>query len=584
MIDGFSFVNKESLLPILIGGLIVFGCYFWKESTNRKHGKFIINTIVAFLTITALVLIVLKPTKEVEINDRQGLLLTEGFDEQQKDSLLLRYQGIKELNYNPNKSIGYKLDSLTGLFVLGNGIKPFDFELFKNIPLTYITAKEPYGITDFRYKKSIVLGEKLNVKGIYNKPLKGTMLILEDAGGNGLDSVQLDRIGEVGFSLEAVPKVSGEYVYLLTEKDSVGVKLKSEPIPVVIKEKEPLRVLILNNFPTFETKYLKNFLADNGHEVIVRSQLTKGKYKFEYFNTATTPVYQFTDEILNKFDIVIVDSDIYFGFGSMLKKRFEKSIRESGMGLFIQPSGFLFNLGTDTSYFKFERDSNHEVHFETFKIKLEKYPYGFKGPFSFQPIAFGTTTTVAAYKQLGLGRIATTTVQNSYQLLLDGEGEGYKWMWTKLFDKISKKKNTSVEWEAETQVPRIDAPFDFKLRTNLEEYTVLNENDDSVAMLQNSMVPMRYLGTVYPKKIGWNHLKIETDSSSQFPFYVFDSLVWKSLTSSKTIAANQKEFKSGLKHNRAVFVDRSISPILFYLLFLVGIGWLWLAPKLSTDK
>ena len=81
MIEGFSFVHKDSIMPVLLGGLVLFGIYFYKEWVTRKQGNFPINIIVAFLTVAALVILVLEPTYEIEITDHQGVLLTEGFNE-----------------------------------------------------------------------------------------------------------------------------------------------------------------------------------------------------------------------------------------------------------------------------------------------------------------------------------------------------------------------------------------------------------------------------------------------------------------------------------------------------------------------
>ena len=271
---------------------------------KRRKGNFSINIIVAFFTIAALAILVLEPTREVEINDQQGVLLTEGFNGKQRDSLLSLNKGLKVLRYNPKKSIRNQLDSLSSIYIIGEGIKPFDFSRFKDIAVEYIPAKKPIGISQLKYTKQIMLGESVEIDGSYNQPVKGSFLVLEDSRGNGLDSIQFVDNNTADFSLSGYGKTSGNYVYQLTVKDSIGTLINTNRLPIEIKEKRLLRVLILNNYPTFETKYLKNFLAEEGHEIVVRSQLTKGKFKFEYFNTGSTPVYQFTDEILKQFDLV----------------------------------------------------------------------------------------------------------------------------------------------------------------------------------------------------------------------------------------------------------------------------------------
>tara|TARA_R110000765_G_scaffold103334_4_gene192651 strand:+ start:7550 stop:9304 length:1755 start_codon:yes stop_codon:yes gene_type:complete len=584
MIEGFSFVHKDSIMPVLLGGLVLFGIYFYKEWVTRKQGNFPINIIVAFLTVAALVLLVLEPTHEVEINDHQGVLLTEGFNEKQRDSLLSLNKGLKVLTYNPKKSIRNQLDSLTSIYVIGEGIKSFDFSRFKDSVVEYIPAKKPYGITRLSYAKQIMLGEKAEIIGSYNQLDKGSFLVFEDSLGNGLDSVQVNHNDNTDFSLAGSPKASGNYVYQLTVKDSTGVLIDTNPLPIEIKKKKPLRVLILNNFPTFETKYLKNFLAEEGHEVVVRSQLTKGKFKFEYFNTTNTPVYQFTDEILKQFDLVIIDADTYFGFGSATKNSFEKNIRYNGLGIFIQPSDFIFNRSSSSSYFKFKRDDIKKIQLLNSAIYLEKYPYKFDDEFLVRPIIVVENDTIAAFKQMGLGRVATATLLSSYQMILNGSSQAYRSTWTKILDEITKRKSVSVEWKSDTKIPKIDEPFDFSLYTNLKEFAVLYEDGVRTPMLQKPMVSTHYKGTIYPKKTGWQHLSIEGDSTSKFSFFVYDSVDWKALSTTQNIVLNQKKFKKGINENRTVIRNRPISPLLFYFLFLIGVGWLWLSPKLSTER
>ncbi|APQ16111.1 hypothetical protein [Maribacter hydrothermalis] len=583
MIDGFSFLQQELMIPIFLGGLLVFVAFVFKEWKTRNKGRLVVNTIVALVTVLALVFIVLKPTKEVEMQNRQGLLLTEGFNEKQKDSLEAVFKGIQPVEYNSKKSVLKALDSLTSVIIVGNGVEEYDFHAFDSIPTTYIPNEIPSGITLLNFTNQLVLGDEYRVTGMYSKPKLSTQLVLQDSRGNGLDSIPFKEEVNHHFSLKTIPKASGNFVYQIAEKDSVGNLLASNPLPITIREKEPVSILIIYNFPTFETKYLKNFLADAGYEVTVRSQLTKDKYKFEYFNTKASPVYQFTEESLNQFDVVITDTETYFNFVKSVKSHFENSIRENGLGLFIQPSELLFNFDANTSYFSFERDGINEIKLPNTNITVEKNPFRFNEAFALNSINADESGNLSYYKQLGLGRVATTTLLNSYQLLLKGEEQAYARIWTQILDKIVKQKALAVEWQSQTELPKIGAPFNFELRTGLEELSVKNTEGNRVPLLQNSTVLFKYSGTTYPKKRGWNRLEIETDSTLQFSYYVYDANDWKTLIVSKNIVSNAKQFGIDIKKNRTVVENRPISVLLFYILFLIGMGWLWLSPKLSAE-
>tara|TARA_R110002051_G_scaffold48308_2_gene95322 strand:+ start:76961 stop:78715 length:1755 start_codon:yes stop_codon:yes gene_type:complete len=584
MIDGFSFAQKELLIPVILSSLLVFVAYLVKERNTRSSGRFSLNSVVTFVTVLALMCIVLEPTKEVEMQHQQGLLLTNGFAKNQQDSLERVYKGLEILEYNPKKSIRTSLDSLTSVLVIGNGLEEFDFYKLDSIPTAYLPNEVSSGITRLKFTQRLNLGEDLIVEGKYDQPKKSSFLVLQDSRGNGLDSLQFSDASKLDFSLTDVPKVRGDFVYQLVEKDSLGNRVETNPIPITILEKEPVRILILNTFPTFETKYLKNFLADEGYEVTVRSQLTKGKYKFEYFNTKASPIYQFSSETLKQYDAVLVDTETYFNFGKSVKSNFENSIRENGLGLFIQPSELLFNLGANTSYFGFKRDGITEVQLLGNTISLKKYPYNFEQEITVNPININNSGNLAFYKQLGLGRVATTTLLNSYQLLLKGKEQEYAKIWTHILDKIVKQKEEAVDWESQTAFSKEGEPFNFELRTNLEELSVVNNEGNRVPLLQNSTVPFKYSAKTYPKKVGWNTLEVQGDSATQFSYYVYDVDDWKSLIASHKRAANAKQFGNAIKENRAVMVNRPISLLFFYILFLIGIGWLWLSPKFSAQS
>jgi hypothetical protein len=241
-------------------------------------------------------------------------------------------------------------------------------------------------------------------------------------------------------------------------------------------------------------------------------------------------------------------------------------------------------LRTSSSYFSFKRDGIKDVQLVKSTIPLEKYPYEFTEEFLLRPITVRDNKTIAAFKQMGLGRVATTTLLSSYQMVLNGSSQAYKSIWTKILDEIVKRQRMSVEWKSDTKIPKADEPFDFSLYTNLQEFEVIDEDRERTPMLQKPMVSTHYKGTIYPKKTGWQHLSIEGDSTSKFSFFVYDSVDWKALSTTQNIVLNQKKFKNGINKNRTVISNRPISPLLFYVLFLLGVGWLWLSPKLSFQK
>src|SRR5690606_2672042 len=174
-------------------------------------------------------------------------------------------------------------------------------------------------------------------------PRSGHRLVLQGPGGVGLDSIDLVNDGEPPFQLAAELKAPGDSVYYLTEKNGEGEIFSRDPFPVQVEMKANLRILVLNNFPTFETKYLKNFLAEAGHEVVVRSQITTGRFKYEYFNANRTVIGNLSREALEAYDLLIIDAASLRSLGSSYSGALLNVVGTDGLGVFIQPDEAFFS-------------------------------------------------------------------------------------------------------------------------------------------------------------------------------------------------------------------------------------------------
>jgi hypothetical protein len=367
----------------------------------------------------------------------------------------------------------------------------------------------------------------------------------------------------------------------LIEKDSLGNIQMREPLPIIVSDKNSLRILMLNTYPTFETKYLKNFLASRGHELIVRSQLTKNKYKFEYYNTDKPPVYRLTENVLTNLDILILDADAYLDLASSTQKVLKSAIEKYGLGVFIQPNETFFKLSQKQSFFKFDRDNiNERLVDAKSKTTLQKYPYEFASSIDITTIYISPEIKIGASKYLGFGKVATTNILNTYQLVLDGKQDIYNSFWTLILDKVSKKAQVDSEWKAISIFPSVDEPFVFNLHTSIIKPVVNNQNESKISLLQDVNVSTKWKGIEYPRNVGWNELKIENDTTSLFTYYVYDSLQYASISDRNKIEANLRHFE--LKKNNVQKATRvkEITPFWFYILFLLGVGYLWLEPKL----
>lgn len=584
MNDGVVFLNQNLFWPVIIVGLVLMAVFVWKEWSQRAEGRFWLKLVAAFLAIVSFMLIVLKPSTYQDSVRGKGIVLTDGYRSSQLDSLKSIYKRIKTEEYSKGRTLSL-LTEVDSIFLLGHGLEPFDFWQVENKSVAFLGSDEMEGWIVISRNNEMILGEPLEIRAKYAKPKAGHWAILADNAENPLDSVFFEETNAQMVTLSAEPKASGQFVYHLLEKNGDGEVLSNEPVPIQVKEGRPLKILMVNTFPTFETKYLKNFLTEKGHEVLARIQLTKGKYKFEYFNGASGTIYGFTSENLKDYDLLIIDTDSYTSLGRASKEAMEEISASEGLGIFIQADEGLFRLSERQSPFRFNRDYVTEIALGQPVHTLPKYPYAFQQNLRTQEILMDSVV-VAAYLPIQKGKIGTTLLQNTYQLILDGKETLYARIWTKILNTIAREQETAVVWRSLTQIPKLDEPFEFELQTLLTDVEVTTEEGARIPLLQDILIPGKFTGTVYPRKTGWNQLQVANDSISPWFYFVYDDGQLQNIHQSELRNANHQKFGSSSTFDDLKSVSKkelqAITPFWFYLILLLSLGWLWLEPKLSS--
>ncbi|WP_108244348.1 hypothetical protein [Muricauda brasiliensis] len=583
MNDGMVFLNQNLFWPVIIVGLVLMAVFVWKEWSQRKEQRFFVKMIASFLAIVSLSMIILKPSTYQESVRGKGIVLTDGYRSSQLDSLKSIYKRIKTEEYTKGRTL-FLLTEVDSIFLLGHGMEPFDFWQVEHKSVAFLGGDANQGGQDISNKSELILGEPLELSATYANPVAGNWAVLADNGGNPLDSIPLEETESQLIQLSAEPKASGQFVYHLMEQDQDGQVVSNEPIPIQVKEGRPLKILMVNTFPTFETKYLKNFLTEKGHEVLARTQLTKGKYKFEYFNGASGTIYGFTSENLKDYDLLIIDTDSYTGLGRASKEAMEEISASEGLGIFVQADEGLFRLSESQSPFRFNRDYVTETELGQPVRTLPKYPYAFQENLRTQEILLDSAT-VASYIPVQKGKVGTTLLQNTYQLLLDGQEALYTRIWTKILNNITREQETVVEWKSLTQIPRLDEPFEFELQTLLTDVEITTEEGARIPLLQDILIPGKFTGTVYPRKTGWNQLQIANDSISPWLYFVYDDGQLQNIHQTQLRNANYQKFVSNSTFDDSASASKkelqTIAPFWFYFVLLLSLGWLWLEPKLS---
>lgn len=576
MIRQLQFMNQESWgLAVLLAFLLVF-LFVWKEWRGEFNTRFFGNSLLGVMAIVALLLLYLRPTLLTEVSGK-AVLLTDNYSVSQLDSIKNKEKSIQTIRYIPGLDFSKSLDSVNEVIVLGNGLPSFDFWQLNDMSTTYIKAALPKGVVKLKYESQLRIGNDLVISGLYNEPVSGNRLVLETVGGKGLDSISLKGDKEQGFELIGNLKAKGEYVYQLSEKDSLGTVIQTNPLPIEVLEKKPLRIFISNKYPSFETKYLKNFLAEEGHELVVRSQITKGRYKFEYFNTKRSPVYGFRENDLKNFDLIILDADTYLSLAKSNKDALMKLIKDVGIGIFVQSSEPFFRSNDGMVKFTVERDSRQK----NIKIEdgiVETYPYRFQNK---NPRGIVLENHSHALV-IGKGKFSTTLLNNTYQLVLEGKTDAYRNIWRTIIAATAKAQEANGTFETLRSLSFVHQPLSFVLMTGIVKPEVTVDGEYNIPLMKNMLIEDKWLGKTYPLNEGWHSLQLKNDSSVVRNYYAMDTIHWKSLTGVNTIRENSRFFDSIKRTQVKKTLPVELSRLWFSSIFLVCMGYLWLFPKLKA--
>lgn len=573
MIDQLIVFQEDypAIVFIMVGLLLlILVLREWFRESKRRRG---LRIFAAIMVSIALLGIIAVPSVRRPIERSNLVVLTEGFEQEQLDSLNRELPKFARLRTDSILNTSYPdLNEFGQIFVLGNGIPHYDLWQFKGRTVTYLPGQIENGITQLSLPNLVYEEAEMIVRGMLKTDLPDVKLVLNGPEGK-LDSVLVDRDGR--FELNTSPKTIGNILYTILNSSSN----KIEQLPITVLPKKQLKVLIINAFPTFETRYLKAFLSRKGHEVVVRNQLSKDVFKYEYFNTNKRNINSLSQAELEKHDLAIIDFASLANFSKAEQQLLNTAIKEEGMGLFIQSEQALFsNNNWINLQGKKTAVENILYGLKTDTVTLAKYGFDFNRQANQYTLLESTENEpLTLAERNGMGKVGTTVLRDVYRQQLTGDSLIYARIWTNILDGLSKENNDKVNWTGLDQIVYPLEPMDFTVQ-NLKREGIIIIEEQQLPLAQDASIPEQWNSTYWPRRAGWHKAIAGEDSTA---FYVYEKGDWDSRKAYASIEANHRYFAQqsnvGVKQN---YDYKRIPKIWLYLLFLLTIGFLWLEPKL----
>lgn len=574
------------LLWIVVVSILAIGLFCWLE-IKRKQKLLFARLIAVCIAVIALALLVLRPEQSIR-KSSNIIVLTEDYSKIILDSLLTADSESQVYTINTTSNIrdSEQIENLRELIrlkgnisVIGQGIPDYALEYMDTTSIRFYPSQLPEGFTSIDYTKTFTVNQTSKLTGTFKSSRKEHKIKLEISG-IAQDSAKVNA-GDKPFSLHFKPKAAGLYSYTLTASDSTGTVTHTETVPVKVADQKQLSVLFLFNYPSAEIRFLKNFLEAKNHKLTLRYKISQDKYRTEFVNTPEKSVARINSKSLEEFDLIVTDASSLASLSNSERNEIEQSVR-LGLGLITQINTTSLEKSvqkvTELNLSKIKTDSASLFISQT-KLKTPATPVTISSDKKlFDVLKEPSGRVISGYNQNGLGRSAFTLLTQTYSLELSGSHDAYAEIWTNLIDATARKELQKYDLSFTTPFPYCtDEPIDFQIIASDKKPTLFLDSLE-IPVTEDQLIENVWHGRFWNNALGWKTLTIKEDST-QYNFFVAHEDQWKSLRISNQQQALKKISSAGQNPAEQI-VQRSIPLLIFFILFILASGFLWLTPKL----
>ncbi|MGH7456644.1 MAG: hypothetical protein ACRENG_35170, partial [bacterium] len=365
-----------------------------------------------------------------------------------------------------------------------------------------------------------------------------------------------------------------------------------------------LKILVLENQVSFETKFLKNFLSKHRGVLAIRSKISRERYRFEYFNHPKSDLTKITAKLLRGFEAAIIDGRTLHDLSEAERQTLRATVEQKGLGVLIIPDDSILE---DNQRAFSNREFFLDFHFERFteldeRLVKPNWPglaAGATTAIPAEPFVIKTTLgmkplikdeierTLAATYQRGRGQVGLSLVRDTYRWILEGNAPYHAAYWSYLLSALAQNAGQRDRWSLSSMKPAlVDQPVQLALITTAARPVgiVVTETNpsDSLFLQQDSIEPQRWFGTFWPRQPGWHH--VSRGDGEPHWFYVYEKENWQTWQAAQRVAATQRwvwqnaNLKSRVERRVHDNIE-ALPSIWFFLFFLFSCAYLWVERK-----
>lgn len=590
-------------LTVIIICILLFIITVWLEYRRSNGSRLIWRIIVSLIAIAALACLALPVTYQGKNSINGGsdaALLTPGYhtDSLSHTGAKLIFTTDKDvlktypkaIFLNTLQDLNTNYPAIKQLHILGYGLDDDYLKQLDKIPVVFHAPPTAGGILAVNWQKQLKAGELFQVQGKFNNTSSKSVRLLFKGLNTPLDSVNIPAGKITGFELTTVPKTPGNITYDLLAIDGKDT-IENESVPVIIERTQQVKILILAASPGFETRFLKNWLSQNGYAVAVRETISKDKISEDFINTEKQSLAHLSAALLNKFDVVIGDLSALKALNSSESSTLRQQVSQSGLGVIIRSDSLTKEISWLQNNFKVTTYASKTQLTVPLVIQDQKFK---TAPLNIDPSYISNNNNVqnlvldlqnhilASSAIYGTGKLVYTTLHNTYTWQLAGNNKDYTALWSILISKAARKLPPEQSFTVESAIPAAEAPVQLQIQSSSAPVQ-LSVNNIPVSAVQNVVIPYEWKFDYWPENPGWQQTILNKKVINSWYLYQKDK--WTPL---KYASRGEKTQHYLDKRAKSLSVTKQIQNLTsiaipktyFYLALIAACAFLWIERKL----
>jgi hypothetical protein len=479
-------------------------------------------------------------------------------------------------------------------------LEPWDVEDLRPSVSLLDSVERPRGIVSVGWRRSLKLGQWLRVTGSFVGVAQGSVALTLEGPDGSETTTQIDGTGDrLPFTLEVKPPGLGRFLYRLVARTSDGAVSATEVVDVQVSEPVLPTILWLEDAPSFETKFTKRWLIDQGNPLSIRSRVSRDRYHQEFHGLEISSVGRLAPDLLEPFDLVIVDHRAWARLSETERSLLIEACQETGLGILMRMDpdradgsdrewalGFVGSriAGIDRLVVRADSSSVPPT------APLEIAPFELSLLPAMTPQFTDTTGRILAMSRpMGKGTVGVTLLRNTYPWVLEGQEEAQHSYWRRLINALARRVS-KPEIEMRPGPILLNEPLDLTLRWSPDTDAVPAlwlrspaEPESRVAMRQNPMSSSLWEARIWPSTVGWHQLIGE---GARLDFYVGPEGSWlgwqgqRRRRATLLAALHPQESREPVAHR----VDAPIPRLPFYVALLISLALLWLDERRGSQQ